>query len=127
MKLKPEQLDRLAELLFATYRDKGLIVPKSSNAEIKKKIMAVIANNFAEEEAIEVEARRSVSVRVLRMGSLECKTRDQRRSPPSRRRSADRDRAITPRCQRFTTLGERHHDGRHQDVPQPGRREGAEQ
>lgn len=61
MKLKPEQLDRLAELLFATYRDKGLIVPKSSNAEIKKKIMAVIANNFAEEEAIEVEARQMLA------------------------------------------------------------------
>jgi hypothetical protein len=57
MKLKADQLDRLAELLFANYWDKGLIVTKSSDAEIKKKIVAVIANNFAEEEAIEIEAR----------------------------------------------------------------------
>lgn len=57
MKLKTDQLDRLAELLFANYRDKGLIVTKGSDAEIKKKIVAVIANNFAEEEAIEIEAR----------------------------------------------------------------------
>ena len=38
MKLKPDQLDRLAELLFANYRDKGLIVTKGSNAEIQKRL-----------------------------------------------------------------------------------------
>ena len=61
MKIKPERLDKLAELLLARYRDKDLIVTTTSDALIKNKIVAVIANNFAEEEAIEQEARKMLA------------------------------------------------------------------
>ena len=57
MKIKPEQLEKLGELLIAAYREKGLIAANAGDASIKKKIAEVIANNFAEEEAIEEEAR----------------------------------------------------------------------
>lgn len=58
MKIKPEQLDRLAELLLKRYRDKELVLAGSDDLSIKRKIAAVIAKNFAEEEAIEEEARK---------------------------------------------------------------------
>ncbi|HEX5020902.1 MAG TPA: DUF507 family protein [Candidatus Binatia bacterium] len=61
MKIKPERLDKLAELLLARYRDKDLIVTTTGDALIKNKIVAVIANNFAEEETIEQEARKMLA------------------------------------------------------------------
>jgi hypothetical protein len=61
MKIKPEQLDRLAELLLASYRNKDLIVANSADAAIKKKIAELIANNFTEEESIEEEARKMLA------------------------------------------------------------------
>jgi hypothetical protein len=57
MKIKPEQLERLAIALLANYRAQELIVPKASEPDLKAKIMAIISHNFAEEEAIEEEAR----------------------------------------------------------------------
>jgi hypothetical protein len=61
MKIKPEELDRLAESLIASYRSKELIVAQSDNAPIKRKIAEIIAKNFSEEEAIEEEARRMLA------------------------------------------------------------------
>jgi hypothetical protein len=61
MKIKPEQLDRLAELLFAGYRKKELIVAHGDPASIKKKIGEIVAQNFSEEEAIEEEARKMLA------------------------------------------------------------------
>jgi hypothetical protein len=61
MKMKPEQLDRLAELLIASYRSKELMVAAGDYAPIKRKIAAVIAENFSEEEAIEEEARKMLA------------------------------------------------------------------
>jgi hypothetical protein len=58
MKIKQDQLERLATLLLTAYRSKELIVPKVSESEIKSKIMATISENFAQEEAIEEEARK---------------------------------------------------------------------
>lgn len=58
MKIKQDQLERLATLLVTAYRTKELIVPKVSESEIKSKIMATISQNFTEEEAIEEEARK---------------------------------------------------------------------
>ena len=43
---------------MASYRAKELIVPKAADHEIKAKIMSTISQNFAEEEAIEEEARK---------------------------------------------------------------------
>jgi hypothetical protein len=61
MKIKPEQLDRLAGQLVAAYRKKDLIVSKAADAELKAKIIETINRNFAEEEAIEEEARKMLS------------------------------------------------------------------
>ena len=58
MKIKQEQLERLAGLLLGSYKTKELMVPKASEAEIKDKIAGIISQNFAEEEAIEEEARK---------------------------------------------------------------------
>jgi hypothetical protein len=57
MKIKQEQIERLASALLANYRAKDLICPKAAEPELKARIMAVISQNFAEEEAIEEEAR----------------------------------------------------------------------
>ena len=61
MKIKREQLDRLATMLLAAYRAKDLISAGSQEPEIKAKIMDIINQNFAEEEALEEEARRMLS------------------------------------------------------------------
>ena len=61
MKIKSEQIDRLASSLVSTYSKKDLIVTKASDHEIKAKIAAIIGRNFAEEEAIEEEARRMLA------------------------------------------------------------------
>ena len=61
MKIKPEQLERLAELLLASYRSKELMVAGAADAVIRKRIVEVIAKNFADEDAIEEEARRMIA------------------------------------------------------------------
>ena len=61
MKIKPEQLERIASLLIATYRNKELIVTKTDDAVLKSKIMETIGKNFAEEEVIEEEARKMLA------------------------------------------------------------------
>ena len=61
MKIKPEQLDRLAAQLISSYRKKDLIVSKASDAELKAKVVEAITGNFAEEEAIEEEARKMLA------------------------------------------------------------------
>jgi hypothetical protein len=61
MKIKPEQLDKLAKLLLENYRAKELIKPKREDATILAKIKGVISQNFAEEEAIEDEARKMLA------------------------------------------------------------------
>lgn len=61
MKIKPEQLEKLAELLITSYRAKELIVTGSGDAPLKKRVAEVIARNFAEEEVIEEEARRMLA------------------------------------------------------------------
>ena len=57
MKIKHEQLERLADALLANYHAKELIVAKVTEPELKDEIVAIIDRNFAEEEAIEQEAR----------------------------------------------------------------------
>ena len=61
MKVKPEQLDRLANTLLGVYQTKELIVTRGKEAEIKSKIIEIINYNFAEEEALEEEARKMLS------------------------------------------------------------------
>ena len=62
MKIKADQLERVAGALLSEYKRKELLVAKASDLEIKKKIGEVIAKNFAEEEAIEEEARKMLAV-----------------------------------------------------------------
>lgn len=57
MKIRQEQLERLATVLLNNYRAKELIHPKATESEMQAKIMSIISHNFAEEEAIEEEAR----------------------------------------------------------------------
>ncbi|HEX2932534.1 MAG TPA: DUF507 family protein [Candidatus Binatia bacterium] len=61
MKIKPEQLERIASMLVADYRSKELIVTEADDGLIKKRIMEIITKNFAEEEAIEEEARKMLA------------------------------------------------------------------
>jgi hypothetical protein len=61
MKIKREQLDRLAKMVITAYQGKDLIIAKGQEADIKSKIMEIVSQNFAEEEAIEEEARRMLS------------------------------------------------------------------
>lgn len=61
MKIKQEQLERLAQDILTVYETKGLMTPIAKAAEIKRKITEVIAANFAEEEAIEEEARKMLA------------------------------------------------------------------
>ena len=61
MKIKPEQLDRLATQLVAAYRKKDLIISKATDAELKATVVETINRNFAEEEAIEEEARKMLA------------------------------------------------------------------
>ena len=58
MKLKPEQLERFAVLLLKNYRDKDVITLNADEGALKKAIIEIITNNFAEEDAIEEEARK---------------------------------------------------------------------
>jgi hypothetical protein len=61
MKIKPEQLERLAAALLERYRSKDLMVSKAAEAEIKAQIATVVSGNFAEEEAIEAEVRQMLA------------------------------------------------------------------
>jgi len=61
MKIKPEQLDRLATQLVVAYRKKDLIISKATDAELKATVVETINRNFAEEEAIEEEARKMLA------------------------------------------------------------------
>lgn len=61
MKIKPDQLDKLAKVLLENYRAKQLIQPKGDDTAILTKIKGVISQNFAEEEAIEEEARKMLA------------------------------------------------------------------
>lgn len=61
MKIKAEQVDRLVEQLLQSYQSKALMVPKATEPDIRKKLRAVIAQNFHEEEIIEEEARQMLA------------------------------------------------------------------
>ncbi|MBM4261714.1 MAG: DUF507 family protein [Deltaproteobacteria bacterium] len=58
MKIKPDQLERLAQVVLARYKSKELLVSKCSEEQLKGQIIATVAQNFNEEEAIEEEARK---------------------------------------------------------------------
>jgi hypothetical protein len=62
MKIKPEQLQQLARMLVDRYRNKELMVNKAGDSDLKAKIVAVISANFADEDAIEEEARRMLAM-----------------------------------------------------------------
>ena len=61
MKIKPEQLEQIAALLLASYKKHELMVGKAPDAAIKNKIIEALTKNFAEEEAIEEEARKMLA------------------------------------------------------------------
>ena len=61
MKIKPEQLEQIASLLLASYKKNQLMVGKATDQAIKTRISDTIAKNFAEEAAIEEEARKMLA------------------------------------------------------------------
>ena len=61
MKIKPEQLEQIASLLLANYKNKELMVGKATDQALKNQLIETIAKNFAEEEAIEEEARKMLA------------------------------------------------------------------
>ena len=61
MKIKAAQLEQIASLLVSNYKKKELMVGKAAESAIKNNIVEVIAKNFAEEEAIEEEARKMLA------------------------------------------------------------------
>ena len=56
--MKPEQIERLAELLVQDLLGAKLIVLKTDKPTVKSTIKDIIAKNFAEEQQIEHEARK---------------------------------------------------------------------
>ncbi len=58
MKIKPEQVDRLADRLLKNCRAKDLMILKTDEGAVRKRIAQIITQNFREEEAIEEEARK---------------------------------------------------------------------
>ena len=61
MKIKPEQLEQIASLLLANDKTKELMVGRATDQALKNQLIATIAKNFAEEEAIEEEARKMLA------------------------------------------------------------------
>jgi hypothetical protein len=55
--MKPEQIEKLAELLIQELLRAKLTVLKADKQSAKSKIKDIIAKNFAEEQQIENEAR----------------------------------------------------------------------
>jgi hypothetical protein len=56
--MKPEQIEKLAEVLVQDLSAAKLIVLKAEKLTVKSKIKDIIAKNFAEEQQIEHEARK---------------------------------------------------------------------
>jgi hypothetical protein len=61
MKIKPEQTEQIASLLMASFKNKQLMVSKAPETAIKQKVVEVVTKNFAEEDAIEEEARKMLA------------------------------------------------------------------
>jgi hypothetical protein len=61
MKIKSDQLDRLADQLLKNYHSKELMVLKTKESEIRAKIKSIVEQNFHEEEVIEEEARKMLA------------------------------------------------------------------
>lgn len=61
MKIKPEQTEQIASLLMASFKNKQIMVSKAPETSIKQKVVEVVTKNFAEEEAIEEEARKMLA------------------------------------------------------------------
>lgn len=61
MKVKAEQIERLVDRLLKLYRSEDLMVLKAKEADIRAKIKGIVGRNFAEEEAIEEEARKMLT------------------------------------------------------------------
>lgn len=64
MKIRPEELEKLSAMLLSVYKEKELMVAHASDEAIRKQIAAIIGANFAEEEAIEEEARRMLAAHI---------------------------------------------------------------
>lgn len=61
MKVKTEQIERLADLIVTSWQTHDLVLMKAPQPTIKARIAAIIAKNFSDEEEIEQEARKMLT------------------------------------------------------------------
>lgn len=71
MKIRAEQLGRLADDLLKSLRSKELIFLKAKEDEIRARITAIVARNFEEEAAIEEEARKMLASQTGKMKEVD--------------------------------------------------------
>jgi hypothetical protein len=61
MKIRSEQIERLADRLLKNYHSNDLIFLKKKEALVRSKIIEIIGQNFREEEALEADARKMLA------------------------------------------------------------------
>jgi hypothetical protein len=71
MKLRPEQTERLIDLLLENYQAKELVRFKAEGDRIRVKLRDIITKNFLQEEEIEQEAREILSSHRHQAGDLD--------------------------------------------------------
>lgn len=64
MNIKADQIERLASYLLDQLRSRELLTLRADAARVKSEIERIIAENFAEEEQIEAEAKRTLAEHV---------------------------------------------------------------
>ena len=68
MRLKEEQIRRLAEKVYSDLSVDGLIIPRGEQKTVVAGIAGVIAQNFAEEQKLERDAEKLLDETIVAMG-----------------------------------------------------------
>lgn len=68
MKLKQEQIQRLAAKVYNDLATNGLIIPRGASGTVVDAIFSVISKNFAVEQTLEKDAERLLDETIAGMG-----------------------------------------------------------
>jgi hypothetical protein len=68
MRLKDEQIRRLAETVYRNLAGEGLITPRGEKGAVVTAIAATISNDFAREQTLERDAERLMDQSIAAMG-----------------------------------------------------------
>lgn len=71
MNMRPEQIERLADLLIHDLLNAELLILKADRLAVRSKAKDIIAKNFAEEQQIEQEARNLVAANKSTMKDMD--------------------------------------------------------